>query len=358
MLPIYKPTQLKRGRLNMKTKNISIVFSVLMAILIHQTALSQTTQEKPKVTLKMASNAPEGMAVTDFIKDNITTDGIERVTDGEVTFSWYHGGVMGDDEDWIAKMNIDQLQGAGLDASGVDVLVPEMGIMQLPFIFNDFDEIAYIKQGLRQRFIKLFEDKGYKVLIFGDQPFDDIYSIKHEVRIPEDFDKLKFASYYTVVTQQALNALGARQIHLNVPEIVASMRAKMCDALLVPALWYVGSQLYTMTRYVTPSNMRFTLGGIVVTMKAWGRIPEEHHEAIVEILRELEPRFNGILADNNKRCYKAMIGYGMQEVKLTPDEMEVLKKKTRPVWDKLSGKVYPRELLNTVLGYLEEYRSD
>jgi hypothetical protein len=72
MLPIYKPTQLKRGRLNMKTKNISIVFSVLMAILIHQTALSQTTQEKPNVTLKMASNAPEGMAVTDFIKDNIT----------------------------------------------------------------------------------------------------------------------------------------------------------------------------------------------------------------------------------------------------------------------------------------------
>jgi hypothetical protein len=47
----------------------------------------------------------------------------------------------------------------------------------------------------------------------------------------------------------------------------------------------------------------------------------------------------------------------MKEVKLTPGEIEVLKEKTRPVWDKLAGKVYSRELLDEILGSLEEYRS-
>lgn len=149
-----------------------------------------------------------------------------------------------------------------------------------------------------------------------------------------------------------------RQIHLTVPEIVTSMRAKICDALLAPALWYVGSQLYTMTDYVIPSNMRFTMGGVVITMKAWNRIPEKHHGAIVELMRELEPGLNGIITDNNKRCYDALIGYGMKEVRLTPKEIEIWEKRTRPVWDMLAGKVYPRELLDVVLGYLEEYRSD
>jgi hypothetical protein len=56
----------------------------------------------------------------------------------------------------------------------------------------------------------------------------------------------------------------------------------------------------------------------------------------------------------------------MKEVKLTPGEIEVLKEKTRPVWDKektrpvwdkMAGKVYSRELLDEILGSLEEYRS-
>ncbi|MDY6853721.1 MAG: TRAP transporter substrate-binding protein DctP [Thermodesulfobacteriota bacterium] len=345
----------------MRSKKVFVVTVVCFLFFIPRMGLSQTDFKKPKVILKMASNAPEGMELTNYIKNEITIGGIERVTDGEVTFSWYHGGVMGDDEDWIVKMDIDQLQGAGLDASGVDIAVPELGVMQLPFIFNDVDEIAYLRKTLRQRITTLFEDKGYKPLILGEQPFDDIYSIKREIRTPGDFTKAKFAAYYSVVAKEALKALGAGQIPISVPEIVSSMRAGICDSLICPALWYVGSQLYTITYCVIPSNIRCTMGGIVITMKAWERIPEKHHESILEVMRELEPGFTGpssILSNNNERCYKAMIKYGIKELKLTPDELEVLKNKTRPVWDKLAGNVYPRELLDTILGHLEEYRSD
>jgi hypothetical protein len=57
------------------------------------------------------------------------------------------------------------------------------------------------------------------------------------------------------------------------------------------------------------------------------------------------------------KCLAALLKYGMKEVKLTPDEIEVLKKRTRPVWDKLAGKVYSREMLDEILGYRDEYRS-
>ena len=338
----------------MALKRTFVLTSILLLFLLC-TKITEADTKKIRTTWKMATNSPEGMSLTRFFNEDIS-NALKRATNGEVTFSWYHGGIMGDDEDWIAKMHIDQLQGAALDSSGVDVAVQEMGIVQLPFLLEDSKELTFLRERLRQRLLKLFEKGEYKVLIFAAQPFDDFYSTKIEVQRSEDFTKVKFASYTGVVVQETFKILGAGQIPISVPEIVPSMRAGICNALLAPAAWYVGSQLYTLTKYVTPSSMRITLAAVVVTMKTWNRTPEKYHKAILEAMSELEPELDSLLITLNGDCYKAMITYGVKEVKLTPGEIEVLKKKTRPVWDNLVGKVYPRDLLDDTLRYLEEYR--
>jgi TRAP-type C4-dicarboxylate transport system substrate-binding protein len=304
----------------MALKRAFVLTSILLLFLLYWTKITEADTKKTGIIWKMATNSPEGMTLTRFFNEDMP-NALERATNGEVTFSWYHGGIMGDDEDWIAKMHIDQLQGAALDSSGVDVAIPEMGIVQLPFLLKDSKELTYLREKLRQRLIKLFEKSEYKVLMFIAQPFDDFYSIP-----------------------------------ISVPEVVPSTRAGICNAMLAPAAWYVGSQLYTLTKYVTPSSMRITLAAVVVTMKAWNRTPEKYHKAILEAMSELEPQLDSVLITLNGNCYKAMIKYGVKEVKLTPGEIEVLKKKTRPVWDNLAGKVYPRDLLDDTLRYLEESR--
>jgi len=47
----------------------------------------------------------------------------------------------------------------------------------------------------------------------------------------------------------------------------------------------------------------------------------------------------------------------MKMVEMDPNELEAMKQATRPVWDSLAGELYPKELLDTMLGYLEEFRS-
>jgi TRAP-type C4-dicarboxylate transport system substrate-binding protein len=91
-------------------------------------------------------------------------------------------------------MQIDQLQGCILDGSGVESTVPNMGVMQLPFLFNDFDEVAYVKEKMRGELSRLFARKGYKVLMMPDQSFDAIFSTRGEIRIPEDFARSRFVA--------------------------------------------------------------------------------------------------------------------------------------------------------------------
>ena len=339
----------------MTIRKICNLTLILFVFLFCWTALSMAEPKKPKVILKMASNAPKDIGVEIYIRKQVNP-GVKRVSDGDVVIDWFHGGIMGDNRDWISKMQIDQLQGAIMDGSGIHLVCPEAYVFQIPFIFNDFDEVAYVKKKLRSRMNDSFQRTGYKMLMLFDQSFDKIYSTKREPRTTEDFAKIKFAAYAGLVENEIIKALGSSPIPMNVPEIVSSTRAGICNGLFSPALWYAGSQLYTIAKHVTVSNIRYTSACITVTMNAWNRISENHQKAIEDVMLQLEPGLDKNLKDSNSNCHRAMIKYGMNEVKWTPDEVEVFKKKTRPVWDKLAGKVYTRELLDEISGYLEEYR--
>ena len=340
----------------MRYGRVIFVTIVFLLMLIQWTGLSEARSKKTTYIWKMATHAPEVIGFAIYLKDTFTP-ALENVTNQEVTIDWYWGGIMGDDEDWVAKIKIDQLQGAGFDGHGIVMACPELAMFQLPFLFESFDEVAFVREKLRQRLLKSFEKNGYKLLMLIDQDFDQVYSLNREVRSPEDFAKTTFVTYSGKLENEMLRILGSSPIPINVPEIPSSLRAGICNGLIAPAIWYVGAQLYTITKAVTPSTMRYAPGGIVVSTSAWNRIPEEYRRAIDGILSEHENGLNEYGHDGNARCLKAMIKYGVKEVRLSQNEIDLLKQRTRPLWDKMAGKVYPRDLLDEVRFSLDEYRS-
>ena len=52
-----------------------------------------------------------------------------------------------------------------------------------------------------------------------------------------------------------------------------------------------------------------------------------------------------------------MIKYGMKEVKMTDEEIEVFKKLCTPLWYELADKQYPKALLDKIIMNLAEFRA-
>ena len=339
----------------MLVKRISILI-MLIGLLVSFIGISYAVGGNQKIVLKTGTLAPDGIGWAIFFKDSFLP-AIEKATNDKVTFDIYFGGIMGDDEDYIAKMRIDQLQAGGVSAAGIVMACPELAVFELPFLFKSFDEVDYLRTKMEKRLNSIFEKNGFKLFILIDQDFDIPWSTKREIRTPEDFAKSRFVTWCPPVEDDLLQSLGVSPIPVNVPEIPSHMRSKICNAFLAPPIYLVGTQLYTVVKYVTPCKMRYSPGGIIVTMKVWNKISKESQKAIFEVLPELGREINDYGHKSNKECFRAMIKYGLKEVTLTADEIEVLKKRTRPVWDSLVGKEYPRELLDETLGYLDEYRS-
>ncbi|MDY6934119.1 MAG: TRAP transporter substrate-binding protein DctP [Spirochaetota bacterium] len=341
----------------MKKKSVYVLFIILLGLCIGVIGFSKAeAKKKAKYVWKMATVAPDAAYLSEAFRD-VILERFERVTNGELTITMYWGGIMGDEEDYIAKMRFDQLHGCILSVGGVLMACPEMGVLQLPFMFNDYDEIEYIRKNLGERFTKIYEKNGYKLLVWVDQDFDQIYSTKYEMRTPEDFKKSRFLTHAGRIEIELIKALGASPIPVGVPEVVPSFRAGVCDTVISPALWWLGSQLYTITKFVNAYPFRYSPATIVVTNKNWRKLPKKHRIALNKELPSLQSYMNKIAHKINRDCLNAMIKYGLKDVKMSSEEIDVFKDKTRPIWNKLVGKMYTKKLLDDLSYHLRVYRA-
>ncbi|PKN36955.1 MAG: hypothetical protein CVU62_12735 [Deltaproteobacteria bacterium HGW-Deltaproteobacteria-2] len=104
--------------------------------------IKQTKDGKTLYLFKMGTLAQDGVGWADLIKE-IVNHGILKVTNGQVNIDWYYGGTIGDGQDILAKMRNEQLQGGGLTGNGLVMTCPEMTLMDLPFMFEDYNEVEY-----------------------------------------------------------------------------------------------------------------------------------------------------------------------------------------------------------------------
>lgn len=361
----------------MKCKRFVWFLCMALTLLFIGSAYAATLQEKSKYAnipgaqhlkrlkpngdfeyvVKMGTLAPDGVGWAALIKEMINP-GILKVTNGLINLDWYYGGTMGDDMDILAKVRNGQLQGGGFSGWGMVLACPEMAIMELPFLFESYDEVEYIYSKLRPRINQWFEKRGYHVVVLAEQDFDQLYSTKIPVKTPDDFKKSRFLTWYGPMEEKTLKALTASPLPIRVPEVAASIRTGVCDAFISPAIWAVGTQMYTVMKYLNPIHIRYSPAGGLIGFSTWKTLPKEIQTAIDEFAMSIEKDFRQKVRASNEKCLKAMYKYGMKEVKMTPAEIDVLKNRLIPLWDEFAEKgYYTKAELNEVKALLAEFRA-
>ncbi len=131
--------------------------------------------------IKFATVATEGSTWMKVMHE--LAKAVEDSTNGEVKFKIYPGAVQGDEKDVLRKMRIGQVHSAGFTGVGLGEILPEIRIMDVPFLFNNYEEVDYVSEKLSDHFAQKFEEKGYILLgwaevgfvyVFTNTPVNDI----------------------------------------------------------------------------------------------------------------------------------------------------------------------------------------
>ncbi|HUX12540.1 MAG TPA: TRAP transporter substrate-binding protein DctP [Spirochaetia bacterium] len=262
--------------------------------------------------LKIASVAPEnspyGKALTQLAAD------WQRISHGTVRVQIYHNGIVGDQSDILRKIRIGQLQGGIFTNAGVADVVRESISISVPFLVRSDAEFRAAMKDLRPVLENRFNAAGFKLVAWTQAGWIYFFS-RTPVQSPADMKLLRLGvPAGEADLTNTFNALGFRSLPLDTTEVISALNSGLADAVLASPLIAAGYQWFGVARNMLDLRIAPAAGCVLISDRAWSRIPEEYREPFLEAARATEAGLEAELKDLDSRAIAAMSSYGLKTV--------------------------------------------
>ncbi len=339
------------AKLNRITKNslssTGIIFILALA-LIPNPAWSMKL-------VRFATLAPEGSAWMDAM--HALDDEIREKSGGEVGFKFYPNMSMGDEKDVLRKMRLGQLNGAGFTGFGLGEILPDVRVLELPYLFNNEKEVDYVTERLTDDFAAKFAERGFILLGWADVGW--IYFLSQSpVAEPKDLQKLKVWMWEGDPLAKAYFAeLGQSPVPLSVTDVHMSLQTGLVNAVYCSPLAALLLQWFTNVKYISDIPFTNSIGAVLLDRRTFQDLEPASQKMILETSRKVLRNLVIQSRKDNVEAHQLLLKEGLIKVTSTPEQREKMHKLSRRVHERLVGRLYSRELLNKLYGILAEYRS-
>ena len=319
-------------------------------------------QKVEKVDIIMATLAP-----TDSqwykVMENMGAEW-KKISNGNVNLSIRAGGVVGDDPDAVRRLRSRSIQAAALTSAGLGDIDQGVAALQIPMMFDNYEELDYVRDRIAPRLEKRILDKGYLVLNWGDAGWVQFFSTKPIHRL-DDLRKLKLFTWAGDPTEEELwKANGFRVVPLAATDIVQQLETQGIDAVPTTALIAETAQFYKRAKYMCDVKWAAFIGATIVSTATWEKIPAVQRGPMLAAARRSgEALKNDIRAQDTRALdtmTKGQPGKKVNRLEITtldPAALAEWRKQTEAVYPKMKGKMVPADLFEEVQRLRNEYRA-
>lgn len=299
-----------------------------------------SAQYKPefKMSLVVAEDTAWGRAAKRF------ADALRHRTQARINIKPYFDGQLFADQQTTEFV---LLQQGGADfAIGSTInwspQVKELNLFALPFMFPSYKAVDAVQAGEPgKRLFKQIERKGVLPIAWGENGYRELTNSKRPIRRPEDLQGLRIRVVGVPILIETFQTLGAQPVSMNWGEAQVAIRQGTVDGQENPVALIIPYRIWSAHRYVT--QWHYAIDPIIlgVSAKTWASLtPEDRNivsKAGEEIMavqkREARDGLDGVLIDTLQRIY------GMEEVRLSPADINAFRDKTRPVYARWAAEI-------------------
>ena len=289
---------------------------------------------------------------------------IERRTNGELTFKWYHAGTL-----VKAPQTVD-----GLKSGLVDLVVttgiftqesqfPATHVMTLPFQFDSTVEANHVFQKLYNETPEVqAEFEGLVPLGFHVSDFFNLHIHKDvkPVRTLEDLQGLEIGGFSkTAVTYSEM--LGAIPRNLPLADIYVTLQRKAIDGVWFPTAPMIKWKITDHSSNHSLVGGPFIMIPMTISQQTWDKLTPEQQEIFRSMEDELT-NFTGAIVDNRRQSsVDKMAERGDTIIRLSPEEKSKWVAATKPSYDAWMATMSERgidgeAILAKVREYTDEFK--
>jgi len=326
------------------------VFSLLTSLLFIPSAIGA----EKNLIIKVATLAPEGSSWMKTI--NLLNSEVMKKTENKVQFRIYPGGVLGDEMDMLRKMKIGQIQGAALTSAGLSSLFKEIDVLQVPFLFQKYEEVDAVLKKMDPFFRKGFEENGYILLGWSEAGFIYLMSIL-PISGVADLKKAKVWTWEESPMSKAIfDEAGVKAIPLSVPDVLLGLQTGLVDVVYAPPTGAISLQWFTRVKYLTDVPLAYLAGGIVLRKDTFKQIPPSYQNFIIESSQHHLDQLKTVTRNENREAIRVMAKQGVKIITPSRDQIDEFKQLSNKAITHVGGQSFSKKVLDEVTSLLDSYR--
>ena len=268
-------------------------------------------------------------------------DDIEKGTQGRYKCQQFPSSALGGEREMIEAVQLGTLDIVNTSTGPVGNFVPEVKIVDIPFLFRDYAHARKVMDGpIGQDILTKFPAKGLVALAWTENGFRHMTNNKRSIVKPEDASGLKMRTMENKVHMEGYRAFGIQPTPMAFPEVFGALQQGTVDGQENPIPVILASKFSQVQKHLSLTGHVYSPALLITS-----------------------PRLMNKLSDADKKVFYAAAknASAAQRKKVNEDEdngIAQLEKEGMTVVRKVDGQAFRNALIAPYAEYSKEFGAD
>lgn len=236
-----------------------------------------------EVRIKFATLAPKSSAWGRCL--SLVAREVWKKTDKQVLIKVYYGAQMGDEEEMAKKITVGQLDGAAFTGNGLGYVCHESRVMEVPFLFNSYEEVDYVYKHLENELNIYFKKNNFYLLGYLDAGYAYFFS---QVNI-KNFQDIRESKMWMwkgdTLAEVFMRVLEVPAIAIGFTEVVPSLQTGLIDGFYCTPTAAISLQWHLDAKYLLDQPFCSVTSGLVMAEKSWQKLSPNQQDLLIRSVK-------------------------------------------------------------------------
>jgi tripartite ATP-independent transporter DctP family solute receptor len=214
-------------------------------------------------------------------------DEVEKGTQGRFKCQHFANSALGGEREQIEAIQLGTQDLLNTSTGPVGNFVPEVKIVDIPFLFRDYDHARKVMDGpIGQDILTKFPSKGIVALAWTENGFRHMTNSKRDIVKPSDAAGLKMRTMENKVHMDGYRTFGILPTPMAFPELFGALQQGTVDGQENPIPVILASKFSQVQKHLSLTGHVYSPALLLLSPKVWNKLSDADKKVFVEAARK------------------------------------------------------------------------
>ena len=200
-------------------------------------------------------------------------DDIDKGTQGRYKCQQFPSSALGGEREMIEAVQLGTLDLVNTSTGPLGNFVPEVKIVDIPFLFRDYDHARKVMDGpIGQDLLKAMQAKGLIGLAWTENGFRHMTNSKRAIRVADDAKGLKMRTMENKVHMDGYKTFGIQPTPMAFPELFGALQQGVVDGQENPIPVILASKFSQVQKHLSLTGHVYSPAALILSPVVWNKL--------------------------------------------------------------------------------------